>query len=241
MENSLEPKILVAVLTFNEGDKLKKLVQRFPDNFNYALLFVDDGSSDGTYDFIKSTNHNVIRHEQNMGVGEGIKTAVAYGRQNNYDIIVIMAGNGKMLPDEIERLVTPIINNDADYIQGSRYLEGGQSPNLPAFRNFGIKAFTAIVNLILGFKGTDITCGFRAYRLNIFDNPQINIDQKWLGKYEMEYYIHYQVAQKGYKIKEVPVSMVYPEDGRNYSKIKPLIGWWSMIKPWIYLTLKIKK
>jgi len=104
-----------------------------------------------------------------------------------------------------------------------------------------IELFTRIVSLVTGFKGSDVTCGFRAYKTSILEDPRVNIWQDWLNKYEMEYYIHYKVLTLGYRIKEVPVSMIYPKQKRGYSKIKPFSGWWSMVKPWIYLTVKIKK
>lgn len=232
---------LITVLTFNEGEKLARLLQKFHLNENQSLLVVDDGSTDTTRSLLEQSNTAFRYHDSNLGVGAGIKTAVGYARENNFEIIVIMAGNGKMDPAEIERLTAPIYNDQADYVQGSRYLEGGESQNLPTFRNLAIKLFTAIVNLFLGFKGTDITCGFRAYKLAILDHPGINIDQDWLGRYEMEYYIHYKTIKAGFRVMEVPVSMNYPQEKKNYSKIKPIIGWWSMIRPWIFLILKLKK
>jgi dolichol-phosphate mannosyltransferase len=233
--------ILVSLFSYNEGEKLKGLVAKFPLESPYDILFIDDGSTDGSYEFLLEKKLKVIRHESNRGIGFGIREAVSYGRQNGYKIIVIMASNGKMLPEEINRLTEPLQKENYDYIQGSRYLAGGQSPNLPLFRKAMIGLFTMIVNLFMGYKGTDITCGFRAYRLDIFDNPNFNLNQTWLDKYEMEYYIHYYVIKSGYKIKEVPVSMVYPEGTKDYSKIRPFIGWWSMIRPWIYLVLKIRR
>lgn len=237
----MHPKVLVTVVTFNEGEKLKALVPRFSHDGTYDLLFIDDGSTDGSVQFLRSLDHEVIEHRTNLGVGAGIRDAVKYGRQNGYDIIVIMAGNGKMQPEEIPQLIQPILDNRADYVQGSRYLKGGRSPNLPLFRRVTIRLFTAIVNLAIRFKGTDITCGFRAYRLNIFDHPEINVDQDWLGRYEMEYYIHYKVATLGFRMIEAPIAMIYPAEKANYSKIKPFVGWWSMIRPWIFLILRLKK
>jgi dolichol-phosphate mannosyltransferase len=146
-----------------------------------------------------------------------------------------------MLPEEIPRLLGPLERDEVDYVQGSRYLEGGQAPNLPLFRRIMIRLFTCVVNLATGSRGTDITCGFRAYGTGILDHPEIDIRQGWLRRYEMEYYLHYKVLKLGYRVKEVPVSMVYPADGKNYSKIKPFVGWWSMIRPWVFLLLRLKK
>jgi len=232
---------LVTVLTFNEGEKLRRLVESFPSPRPYDLLFVDDGSTDNSAEMLKLEGFPVIHHRTNLGVGAGIRDAVIWARERGYDVIVIMAGNGKMRPSEIDRLLEPIDNNKADYVQGSRYLKGGASPNLPLFRKIAITLFTGIVNLFMGFKGTDVTCGFRAYRLNLFDDPEIDISQGWLNRYELEYYLHFKVIKLKYRVVEVPVSMVYPREGKNYSKIKPIVGWWSIIRPWIFLTLGIKK
>jgi len=234
-------RVVVAVLAFNEREKLKRLLQRFPESPDYDLVFVDDGSTDGTGDFLDAQGYGVINHGENLGVGAGIRSVVDWAKPQGYEFVVIMAANGKMLPEEIPRLTQPLLAGEADYIQGSRNLEGGESPNLPLFRRVMIKLFTLFVNLAIGVRGTDITCGFRAYRLDIMDHPQVDITQEWLGRYEMEYYIHYKVVKLGYRLKEVPVSMVYPEEGKNYSKIKPFTGWWSMIRPWVFLILRIKR
>jgi dolichol-phosphate mannosyltransferase len=233
--------ILVSVFSFNEGEKLKKLIERFPADREYDLLFIDDGSNDGSYEFLERNRFNVIRHERNIGIGYGIREAIRYGRDHGYKIMVVMAANGKMQPEQIHRLTTPILKEGYDYTQGSRYLFGGESPHLPLFRKITIKIFTGIVNFFVGFKGTDITCGFRAYRLSLFDDRRFRLEQSWLDKYEMEYYIHYHVLKGGYRIKEVPVSMVYPAQSSDYSKIKPFTGWWSMIRPWVFLILGIKR
>ena len=104
-----------------------------------------------------------------------------------------------------------------------------------------IRILTRMVAVLTGFKGTDVTCGFRAYKLSLFDNPEINIWQSWLDRYELEYYLHYKVIKLGYRVREVPVSMTYPTDGRPYSKIRPFVGWWSMVRPLVLLALNLRR
>lgn len=234
-------RILVEINVYNEGIKIKQTLEEFPSQCPYDVLVVDDGSTDDTPEYVKEFPYPVIRHKVNLGIGKTIKDAIKYAQTNGYDIIVVMAGNGKMQAPEIPKLVLPILEEGYDYIQGSRYLEGGRNENLPLFRDIMIKLLTLLVSSVTGFKGTDVTCGFRAYKLSILENPRINIWQDWLDRYELESYIHYKALTLGYRIKEVPVSMIYPKQKSGYSKIKPFSGWWSILKPWILLPLKIRK
>jgi len=87
-----------------------------------------------------------------------------------------------------------------------------------------------------------ITNGFRAYKLKIFLDKQINIWQDWLDDYELEYYIHYKVLTLDYKFKEVPVSKIYPYRHKGgYSNISPFHDWWKIVGPLIYLKTGVKK
>jgi dolichol-phosphate mannosyltransferase len=233
--------VLVAVIVYNEGSRVESVLSKFSTLSAYDVVVVDDGSDEDTSNFISRFDFPVLRHARNMGVGFSIKDAIRYGIEKGYPFLVVMAGNGKMNPLEIPQLLEPLKTDECEYVQGSRYLKGGTHENLPLFRNLMIKTFTWIVRALTGFKGTDVTCGFRAYKLSLFSNRHINIWQEWLDRYELEYYIHYNVIKLGYRIREVPVSMNYPRDGRPYSKIKPFSGWWSMIKPWVFLTLRIRR
>jgi dolichol-phosphate mannosyltransferase len=231
---------LLAIPIYNEAERLAELLDRFPRTKDYDIVFVDDGSTDRTPDILTQFDAQIIRHEANRGVGASIRDAIDFARRNNFEFLVIMAGNGKMDPNEVPRLLEPLERGEADYVQGSRNLPGGNSPNLPVMRRLAIYLLTAISNGLLHIKGTDVTCGFRAYRLDIFNDSAINLQQSWLDAYELEYYLHFKVIKKGSRVTEVPVSMTYPVDGKRYSKIRPFSGWWSILRPWLYLTLKIK-
>lgn len=232
---------LVAVVVYNEGEKLRRTLGTVPAERSFDLLIVNDASTDGAERVLQEFPYPHISHETNIGVGGAIKTAIRYAVDHDYDILVTAAGNGKMQLNETEGLLAPIRDGAADYVQGSRYLEGGRFDNLPRFRRLMIPVFTWIVWLLTGYKGTDATCGFRAYRLDLISRNGVDIWQDWLDKYELEYYLHYHAIKQGLKVKEVPVSMIYPKSMKNYSKIRAITGWWSMLRPWVFLKLGIRK
>lgn len=233
-------RVLVSVFVYNEGAKFVDLLTEFPSERDYDLLVVNDGSTDGIEGHIAGDRFQVITNERNMGLGFSFKRAVRYALDAGYDIFIPIAGNGKMRPAEIPGVLKPILEDGFDYVQGSRYLAGGRKDNLPLFRDVMITLLSAILSIVTGRKVTDSTCGFRAYRLDMLRDPRINIWQDWLDKYELENYLNYKALTLDYRMKEVPVSMIYPVEGRNYSKIQPVRGWWSMVKPFVLLFLNIR-
>ncbi len=84
-----------------------------------------------------------------------------------------------------------------------------------------------------------MTNGFRAYRLGLLDDERIRLEQDWLETYELEYYLHYKVISLGYRFREVAVSKNYPSR-RKYSKIRPVMDWWSIVRPILLLRFGIK-
>lgn len=225
---------------YNEGNRIKTVLEKFKGIVVDKVLVVNDGSTDSTPKVIKSFGVEAVSHPQRQGVGSSIRDGIDYARENGFELVVVMAGNGKDDPGEIPILLRPIIEENYDYIQGSRYLEGGEAGNLPFARKIGIKAFTFLWSLFLWRKLTDVTNGFRAYKVSLFDNPKINIWQEWLSTYELEYYIHFWILKLKYKFGEVPVSKIYPSK-KEYSKIRPFLDWWPIVKPLFYLMLRIRK
>jgi len=233
------PKILAFIPVYNEEKLIKTVLERFPYELVDELIVVDDGSTDGTFEVINEFDVQAIKNESNLGIGVGMKKAIRYGLDNDFDIFVILAGNGKDDPRDIPKLLKPINDEDYDFIQGSRCLEDSNyKKSTPFRRQVAIKLFTMVWRLATGFASTDASNGFRAYKFKLFD--EINIFQDWLDTYEMEYYIFFNAIKKGYKVKEVAVSKNYPSKKR-YTKIRPIIDWWRIAKPIIYLKFGIKK
>jgi dolichol-phosphate mannosyltransferase len=152
------------------------------------------------------------------------------------------AKGNTVTPGDLSRVIEPLLEDRADYVQGSRFYLRGHSVGLSAFRTYGIAAYSAVASAILGQRFTDITCGYRAYRLSLFDRPEIRLDQEWLDRYELELYIHYHACRLGLRIEEVPVTIDYSHLARDRkTKIRPFSGWWSLLRPLLFLATGIKK
>lgn len=235
-------KVLVSLFAYNEGDKLRSTLNAFPLDRSYDVLLLDDGSTDGSLDNVEARGFNLIRNKSNEGLGASIKKALRYALENGYDVIVIMAGNGKDNPEEIERLLEPIAQDGCDFVQGSRFLNGGAYGNMPFYRLIATRHVHPILfSLLSGKRVTESTNGFRAFRTTILRDARVDWEQPWLDQYELEQYLHFKVVRLGYKRTEVPVSKIYPSKGRGYTKVKPFSGWWSMIKPLVYLATGVKE
>ncbi len=184
----------------------------------------------------------VLSNRERKGIGVAIREGIKYAMLRKYDVAVVMAGNGKDQPNEIPRLLEPILKDNYDYVQGSRFLNGGRTVKNPFLRKMFSRLFPFVWTFMTNTRCTDVTNGFRAYRLNMFSNHQINIDQSWLNGYELEYYIHYKALTLGYRTKEVPVSKIYPFSHKGgYSNISPLRDWWTIVSPLIYLKIRARK
>lgn len=241
-------RILVCPVAHNENVKLQRVMERLLASAVRSradFLVVDDASDDGTTDVIAAfADHGIrtIRHEQRRGVGAAIRTAIHHARREGYDIIVIMAGNDKDEPEEIPRLLAPIEEDGFDLVQGSRYLNGQRTGgDMPFYRKLATRMHPWLLSLITGQRVTDSTNGFRAIRLAVFDDERIDLQQSWLDCYELEPYILFKVLTLGYRYAEAPVTKIYPPRKLGYTKMKPVTGWWSILRPLVLLGLRLKK
>ncbi|AMQ18849.1 glycosyltransferase family 2 protein [Thermococcus peptonophilus] len=181
------------------------------------VLVVDDGSKDRTSQVAQNAGAIVIRHEVNKGKGAALKTGFDYALSDGYDAVVTIDADGQHNPDEIPLLLKPILDDKADLVIGSRYLNGAKG-NIPLYRRLGLWVLNTTTNVSLNgtLKITDSQSGFRA------------INRKALGElmkissdgYSMESYMLVHLAEKGVRIKEVPITVRY--DVPNKHKKNPL-------------------
>jgi len=199
-----------------------------------TLLLVNNGSNDGSEKFVRESGFPYIDLPENKGIGYSFIKAIEWALERNYDIFGVMASNGKMLPEEMPRILEPLLRGEADYITGSRFMKGGSFPNLPGFRYSAIHLLNLFTRLLTGKNLTDASCGYRAFRLDIIRRAKFDWHESWLYTYGFEYYLYAKVLlDKRISCLEVPITMRYPPKGQRYSKIIPFIGWYHMLRPWV--------
>ena len=230
-------KTLCVIPVFNEHNKLNKLIDQIKKNkfeiYNLQYLFINNGSTDNSLFLLKKSGIKYLDLKQNKGVGYALMMGFLYAKKYKFDFLVHLAGNGKMDPGQIDRFLDLIINKKYDFVSGSRFLKGSSKKNNPLVRLILIKSFSFLLNIVLKKKISDTTCGYRAFRISIFKNFKKNFFKKELYTYGYEYFSYGKVIQsKDVYFCEVAVSMDYPYD-KNYSKIRPLLDWYIILKYWI--------
>ena len=240
-------KKIAIIPSYHDSKSLAQVLGKFPDNVvDEICLVVDCAFKNELWEIaaIKrrtTTKVRVIVNTVRKGIGYAIRQGIEYALTRQYDIAVVMAGNNKDDPAEIPRLLEAIEHDGCDYVQGSRFLPGGKRVKNPVLRSAFSRMYPFIWTMCTKVRCTDVTNGFRAYRLSIFKNKEINMWQDWLDHYQLEYYIHYKALTLGYKTKEVPVSKIYSHRHKGgYSKISPFLDWWKIVGPLLYLTLGLK-
>ena len=192
--------IAVVIPAYNEETKIGNVIETMPTFVDYTIV-VNDGSTDKTADIAKAKGVIVLTHKKNKGVGAAIATGIRKALMLNIDIMVNIDADGQFNPQDIIKLINPIITKQADFVTGSRFKDPDYYPQMSKIKFIGNKIMSYLISRITGQKFYDVSCGFRAYskesliRLNLFGD----------FTYTQETFLD--LTFKGISIVEIPIKV----------------------------------
>jgi dolichol-phosphate mannosyltransferase len=235
-------RVIAMAPVLNEELKIGEVVRRTPRDVVDEMLVIDDGSTDRSSEVARALGATVLPVGRTVGVGAALRLGYRYALGKDYDVAVVMAGNNKDSPEEIPLLLDPIADGRAEFVQGSRFLKRNANFGpMPLYRKVATRLHPLLFSLAARRYVTESTNGFRAVTRRVLEDARINLDQAWLDEYELEPYLYLRTLQLGYQTAEVPVTKIYPPRKLGQTKMQPLTGWWSMLRPLIYVGLGLRK
>jgi len=202
--------IAVVIPAFNEELNIARVLRTVPSWVDHIVV-VNDASTDATsQEVAKVVDSRVvaISHPSNRGVGAAIATGYRHATPlltGPRDAMVVMAGDGQMSPDDLERVVLPIISGDADYVKGNRFISEGID-QMPKVRRVGGAVFSWLTSIAIGQSFADCQCGYTALRPGVLNEndlsalwPSYGYPNDLLGL----------LTAKSMRIAQVPVKAIY--------------------------------
>jgi len=205
-------KIIIGIPAFNEEKSIASIITKLM-NITDSIIVCNDGSSDLTSEIAEKMGAVVINHEKNLGYGAAIRSIFLKAKELDGDILVTFDADGQHRIEDIENVTTPIINQEAELVIGSRFLDDSEK-EVPQYRKVGIKVITKITNASIKEKLTDSQSGFRAYSKKVVD--ELNPSELGMG---ISTEILIKASSKNFKIVEVPIKILYSGDTSTHNPI----------------------
>lgn len=203
-------KITVIMPALNEAANLAYLLPTIPAtvmDHKLGLLVIDDGSTDDTIATVRQNNFAVASNPINRGGGASLRLGYDIAAEGGAEIVITMDADGQHLPNEIERLVGPILKNEADIVIGSRVK--GKREKDSIVRWIGIHVFNWMINFLAGTNISDCSNGFRAFRVKSLKNILLTHDQFHTAELIIE------AARKKLRITEAPITVLRRHEGES--------------------------
>ncbi|MFW5437712.1 glycosyltransferase family 2 protein [Paenibacillus apiarius] len=220
-------KYCVCVPVINEGEKIKKQLDRMSSLTGQVdIIILDGGSTDNSLkpSFLTQIGIRALLVKQDKGkLSAQLRMGFAYALQQQYEGIITVDGNNKDSVESIPLFVEKL-EQGYDFVQGSRYVPGGNEINTPLSRKLAIKLIHApFISLLSGFKYSDTTNGFRGHSSKFLLSENVQPFRPVFDTYELLAYLSVKAPKLGYKVTEIPVTRTYPV-GKIPTKISPLRG-----------------
>jgi glycosyltransferase involved in cell wall biosynthesis len=206
-------KVVIGIPAFNEEENIAKIIVKL-QKITDTIIVCNDGSTDMTKEISEKMGAKVINHPKNLGYGAGIRSIFLEAAKMEPDILVTFDADGQHKIEDIQTVIQPILDNEADIVIGSRFLKDETNKNVPKYRKVGIKVITGITDSVTDLKLTDAQSGFRAYKKNVLKD--IIPSDKGMG---VSTEILIKASKRKFKVKEVPIEILYTGDTSTHDPV----------------------
>ncbi len=212
----MKPFVVVGIPAFNEEQTIARVILE-AQKFAIKVVVCDDGSTDYTARIAESLGADVVRHQKNSGYGASIKSLFLRAHELGADVFVTLDADGQHEPNEIPIVIKPILDDTADVVIGSRFIDKNGTTEMPLYRQLGAKLITKIVNGSAKNGVSDSQSGFRAYSHLAMD--RLNFFEDGMGA-SVE--ILLKASKQDLRIVEVPSTCKYNTGGAETSSEHPV-------------------
>lgn len=195
--------VLIIVPAYDEEGGIQGVLRRIPSEVlghPVKTVVVDDGSNDATAALAREEGVAVVTHVVNRGQGDALRTGFAIAMKEASEIVINLDADGQYKPEELDRLVKPIIEGEADFVLGSRFM--GFYEEAGSVRHIGVVFFSRLISLLTGVKVSDCTNGYRAIRVS--EVHKLNLREDRFNANE----IILEALKNKLRFVQVPVSMM---------------------------------
>ena len=194
--------VIVCIPAFNKANTIGDIIIK-AKRFAYEVIVCDDGSVDNTSEVAEAAGAIVTRHNFNKGYGAAIRTLFHAAIEKGADFVVTLDADGQHEPEQIPEILRPLVEDQADIVIGSRFLDKNIKNNIPRYRAFGIRTITRFIHNET-WKLTDAQSGFRGYTKNVL--AKLNLFDAGMS---ISTEILFRAMENSFVIKEIPVKINY--------------------------------
>ena len=235
--------ICVVVPAFNEQLLIDRTMRSVPD-FVDSVVVVDDASTDSTVSKVvefatANSKVKLVQHQKNMGVGAAIASGYGWAVDHQFDIAVVMAGDGQMDPHDLPALLDPVVEEKAGYSKGNRLVTGEAWKKIPKVRYLGNSALTLLTKIASGYwHVTDSQSGYSAISRKVLQLIPIS---EIYPRYGMPNDLLVTLNIYGVKVADVPVTPVYGIGEKSGIRISRVIFTLSFLMLRLFIKRMVHK
>ena len=221
---SNKKKVLIFIVSYNAELFIQKVLARIPEEvrnnpeYDTSILIIDDQSSDNTVpraiEYAQKFPHQditILHNPENQGYGGNQKIGYHYALKHNFDIVVLLHGDGQYAPEYLDKMILPLVRGEADVVFGSRMINKSNAlrGGMPLYKWIGNQILTKVQNVILGSHLAEFHTGYRAYSTEALSKIPFAFNSNY---FDFDTDIIIQLLNTGQRIKEISIPTYYGKE-----------------------------